>query len=654
MPQNRNRTVAANSALVHEVPPKHRHPLMRRILLAVVLAAAACLGILGYEYATLVIPQPDAFAVAQASTVYYSDGTTPIGKLASDNRHIIDCSTLPDYVGNAIVASENRTFWTDSGIDLRGIARALFTNVTTGSRQGGSTITQQYAERYYLGETTTYPGKVKEALLALKIAQTQSKSTVLCNYMNTIYFGRGAYGIEEAALRYFGVSASQLTIPQAALLAGIIPAPNSWDPAVDATRAQQRFNRVISIMRDDGYLTQAEADAATMPDTINYTSTDSSDFTGSNGYLLMMVEDELKSTDAFKDADIANGGYTIITTIDKDKQALMQQVASPATNGLGEPDGIETGGMSADPRTGAIIAIYAGDDYQAKQLNNATQAHYEPGSTMKAFSLIGAIENGVSVDSTYFNGNSPQTFAGLEKPVANYANKSYGNVTLTQATAYSVNTVFMRITEKLGPASVAQIAHDAGISSTLSDDSPFVTLGIDGVTVEDVTQAYATIANQGTKVSLHCVASVKDSSGVMMYAAPTNGTQVFDANTANLATQALRGPMQFGTARAAGASVGRTMAGKTGTANDNTAESIVGYTPSVVTTFAIWYPGTDGSAQTLPSWNGYSYGEGFPNVLYAKYMKQALAGTAAESFPQPTSTGIAGGSDGTWGTAGGM
>ena len=628
--------------------------MLRRIVLAFLLAMAACRGILGYEYATLVIPQPDAFAVSQASTVYYSDGTTPIGKLAGDNRRIIDCSTLPDYVGNAIVASENRTFWTDSGIDLKGIARALFNNVTTGSRQGGSTITQQYAERYYLGETTTYAGKLKEALLALKIAQTQSKSTVLCNYMNTIYFGRDAYGIEEAAQRYFGVSASQLTVSQAALLAGIIPAPNSWDPAVDSTMAQQRFDRVISIMKDDGYLTQAEASAATMPDTIDYTATTSSDFTGSNGYLLTMVEDELKSTDAFKDADVANGGYTIVTTIDKDKQALMQQVASPSTNGLSEPSGIETGGMSADPRTGAIIAVYAGDDYQAKQLNNATQALYEPGSTMKAFSLIGAIENGVSVDSTYFNGNSPQTFAGLQSPVANYANKSYGNITLTQATANSVNTVFMRITEKLGSATVSQIAHDAGVSSTLSDDSPFITLGIDGVTVEDITQAYATIANQGTKMSLHCVGSVKDAAGTMVYATPTSGTQVFDANTANLATQALRGTMQYGTARAAGASVGHTMAGKTGTANDNTAESIVGYTPSVVTTFAIWHPGSDGSAQTLPSWSGYSNGEGFPNVLYAKYMKQALAGTTDEAFTQPTDKGKAGGSDGTWGTAGGM
>ncbi len=618
-----------------------------------ILAGAGCVGALAYEYSRIEIPAPDAFAVSQTSIVYYSDGTTEIGRLSGGGRRIIDCSTLPDYVGNAVVASENRSFWTDNGIDLRGIARALFNNVTTGSRQGGSTITQQYAERYYLGETTTYKGKVKEALLALKISQSQDKSTVLCNYMNTIYFGRGAYGIDEAARRYFGKNATDLTFEESALLAGIIPAPSDWDPAVDHDAASQRFSRVISIMQEDGYITAEQAQNATMPGTIDYSSTSSS-YAGPNGYLLSMAVSELASNGAFKDEDIAAGGYSIVTTFDKDRQKLMEQVASPSQNGLDEPDGLETGGMSANSKTGAILAVYGGEDYQTKQLNNATQAHYQPGSTMKAFTLIGALQHGVSVDSTYFNGDSPQSYQGLANPVANYGNVSYGNITLAQATAYSVNTVYMRIEEKLSSQTVASIAHEAGIESTLSDDSPFLTLGIDGVTVNDITQGYATIANQGTKVTLHCVQTVDDSTGATVYTAPTTGTQVFTPNVANLATKALTGTMTYGTAKAAGAEIGRTTAGKTGTANDNRAESIVGYTPSVVTTFAVWYPGSDGSAQVLPTWDGYRNGIGFPNVLYANYMKQALAGTSEEQFTEPTDPGTATGDDGTWGVDGGM
>lgn len=625
------------------------------------LALAGGIGALAYEYSRIEIPEPDAFAVAQASTVYYSDGTTEIGRLSGNDRHIIDCSTLPDYVGNAVVASENRTFWTDSGIDLKGIARALFTNITTGSRQGGSTITQQYAERYYLGETKTYPGKVKEALLALKISQTQDKSTVLCNYMNTIYFGRGAYGIEEAAQRYYGKPAADMTLSEAAMLAGIIPSPSTWDPAQDPDTAQQRFERVISIMAEDGTIPQADADAASMPATIDYTPSVSGDYGGNTGYLLSMVANELQDADAFSRDDVASGGYSVVTTLDKNKQAAMESVASPSGNGLNEPDGVQTGAMSADPRTGAIVALWGGEDYQAKQLNNATQAHYQPGSTMKAFALVGAAQNGVNMDTTMFNGDSPQTYAGLATPVANYGDTSYGQISLSQATAYSVNTVFMRVTERLGAGTVAQIAQEAGVSSTLSSDSPFVTLGIDGVTVQDMTQAYSTIANQGTKTRLHIVASVTDSSGARVYAAAGAGdasagagTRVFDANVANMATAAMRCTMTYGTGASAAKEVGHTMAGKSGTANDNTASSFIGYTPSLVTTFAIWYPGADGSAQPLPSWNGHDYAAGLSTRLFADYMKQALAGTPDEQFTAPADPGTQGGADGTWGAAGGM
>jgi len=177
--------------------------------LVLVVGAAA----FAYLYLTTEIIPPEKQALAQKTTVYYADGSTPIGTYADQNREIIDCAVLPKYVGNAVVSSENRSFYKDNGIDLKGIGRALLNNVTKGTRQGGSTITQQYAERYYLGETTTYKGKLREAILSLKISRTESKETVLCNYMNTIYFGRGAYGIQAAAQNYFGKDAKDLTMP---------------------------------------------------------------------------------------------------------------------------------------------------------------------------------------------------------------------------------------------------------------------------------------------------------------------------------------------------------------------------------------------------------------------------------------------------------
>ena len=180
------------------------------------------IGLFTYLYVTTDIPQPEKVAIAEKTTVYYNDGTTEIGSFSEQNREIIDCSVLPDYVGNAIVASEDRSFYRNGGIDIMGMARALYNNLTTGSRQGGSTITQQYAERYYLGDTTSYSGKIREAILAMKIANSQDKQQVLCNYMNTIYLGRGAYGIQAAAKAYFGKDAKDLTLSEAAMLAGIV------------------------------------------------------------------------------------------------------------------------------------------------------------------------------------------------------------------------------------------------------------------------------------------------------------------------------------------------------------------------------------------------------------------------------------------------
>lgn len=627
-----------------------KHPILFWAL--IVVFTPIILGILtvAWMYVTTDIPQPDKIAMADKTKVYYADGKTEIGSFAEQNREIINCSVLKPYVGNAIIASENRSFYKDGGIDLKGIGRAIIHNVTSKGRWGGSTITQQYAERYYLGETKTYLGKLHEAILALKIAQTQDKNTVLCNYMNTIYLGRGAYGIQAAAKAYFGVEAKDLTLSQAAMLAGIIPAPSSWDPAIMPKEANMRFKRVLRIMLKDKYITSEEYKNAKMPQTINQTKQNM--YAGPQGYLLQMVRSELTSGGAFTKEDLDTGGYRIITTIDKAKQDLMFNVASPTAGARGiTPQGVQTGAMSVNPKDGSIISVYAGDDYLSKPLNNATQALYEPGSTMKPFALIGAIQAGTSLN-TLFNGNTGLKFKGIDKPVNNFANTNWGIINLYKATANSVNTPFMALQEKLGQKGVANTAVLAGLNAQrVNGKNPFTVLGNDPVHISEIARAYSTIANQGRRPDLHIVSSVKNPDGKEFYRAPTVGKQVFAAADMALAIKAMQGVVQYGTSPEV-RGVGKPIAGKSGTANDASACSFVGFTPSVLTVFAIWHPDAQGNPLPVPTFRGYPGGIGYSAHLFTRYMRAALAGTAAEKFPEAKDNGKIGGDDGTWGLGG--
>lgn len=627
-----------------------KHPILFWAL--IVVFTPIILGILtvAWMYVTTDIPQPDKIAMADKTKVYYADGKTEIGSFAEQNREIINCSVLKPYVGNAIIASENRSFYKDGGIDLKGIGRAIIHNVTSKGRWGGSTITQQYAERYYLGETKTYLGKLHEAILALKIAQTQDKNTVLCNYMNTIYLGRGAYGIQAAAKAYFGVEAKDLTLSQAAMLAGIIPAPSSWDPAIMPKEANIRFKRVLRIMLKDKYITSEEYKNAKMPQTINQTKQNM--YAGPQGYLLQMVRSELTSGGAFTKEDLDTGGYRIITTIDKAKQDLMFNVASPTAGARGiTPQGVQTGAMSVNPKDGSIISVYAGDDYLSKPLNNATQALYEPGSTMKPFALIGAIQAGTNLN-TLFNGNTGLKFKGIDKPVNNFANTNWGIINLYKATANSVNTPFMSLQEKLGQKGVANTAVLAGLNAQrVNGKNPFTVLGNDPVHISEIARAYSTIANQGRRPDLHIVSSVKNPDGKEFYRAPTVGKQVFAAADMALAIKAMQGVVQYGTSPEV-RGVGKPIAGKSGTANDASACSFVGFTPSVLTVFAIWHPDAQGNPLPVPTFRGYPGGIGYSAHLFTRYMRAALAGTAAEKFPEAKDNGKIGGVDGTWGLGG--
>ena len=295
------------------------------------IAAVATAFIIAYN--TVKVPEPSEFAQAQSTTVFYADGTTEMGTFAEINRTIIDTTTIPDYIGNAVVASEDRTFYTNNGVDPKGIVRALWNNLRGGDRQGASTLTQQYIKNYYVDTTSSYLGKFQQAIMAIKIDRELSKKQILGSYLNTVYFGRGAYGIEAASQAYFGHSAAQMTVSEAALLAGILPAPSAWDPAIDAGQAQTRFQRVLGYMLEDGYITRAQYDEASMPTTITPESNEL--YAGPNGYLLQMVRQELIDKAGLSGEQIDTGGYNITTTINKADQEAA--VAGPARGILPRP-----------------------------------------------------------------------------------------------------------------------------------------------------------------------------------------------------------------------------------------------------------------------------------------------------------------------------
>lgn len=627
------------SAGADGAPKKRKGRIGRRIGLGIVFTVLGALiaGLAAFLvlYMRLDVPAADEVALAQTTTVYYADGTTEMGTFSDIDRTIIDTSTLPDYVGHAVVASEDRTFYTNAGIDFKGIARALVNNVTGGGRQGGSTLTQQYVERYYMGETTSYTGKIREAVLAVKINREQTKDEILGNYMNTIYFGRGAYGIEAASKAYFGHLASDLTLSESALLAGIIPAPSAWDPAVDEDQAKDRWQRVLSLMVEDGWIDQAEATAATFPDTIAPSNGNTS-MTGTTGYLLQQVREELKATDTFTDEQIDTGGLQITSTIDKAKQDAAVSAAMSMTEVEGwNGDLMHVALSSMDPATGEIVAEFAGADYQKRQQNAVTDDIAQAGSTFKAFALLAHAEQGGSILETY-DGNSPQTFPGLDAPVGNVDGISYGTVTLERATAYSVNTAFVELNQEVGPQATFDAAVRAGIPEKTNglEATLLNVLGFAAPHNIDLTHAYGTIASGGLKVDPHIVREVRDSDGQVAYSTPVNPERVFSAEDVSAIMPGLEAVMAPGGSGYKAAVLNRTMAGKTGTSEEQRSAQFVGMVPQLVTTVSMYQSDEDGNSVPLDNIGGvYGFhGGDWPAEVWVKYMQVAVQDLPDEGF----------------------
>lgn len=611
-------------------------PSWRQWLLMGCLAFFAMVAVVVATYELVQVPSPNQLAFAQQSVVLYADGSV-MGQIGNTNRTNVTLQQIPVDMRYAVLSAEDRSFYDNNGFSPTGIARAALNDVRGGSLQGGSTITQQYAKLAYLNQNRTVTRKVKELVVAVKLDQTMSKDQILEDYLNTVYFGRGAYGVQAAAQAYFGVNVGQLTTAQSAVLASVIQAPSYFANPANVATLQARWDYVLDGMVKRGWLTDAQRNAEVFP-TFVAIKTTATPRPGQTGYLIDMVEKEL-TADGVSEDTIAQGGLRIYTTIEP--AAETSAVQAVATEGpKSKTKGLRIGIASIDPSTGGIIAIYGGASYTASQFNNATQARAQAGSTFKAFALEYALANGVNL-SDRFNGASPQKFEFPGYPTYrphNEGDVSYGDITLLKATENSVNTAFINLEQQITPQAVIDTAKAAGVPATTPGLGPYPSsvLGTSTPHVIDMASAYATFAAGGVYYTPHIVSSVKGSSGRVVYQAKIAGQRVFDADTVAMVTYALSKVVTDGTGYAA-QKLNRPAAGKTGTTDNNVSAWFVGFTPQAATAVAMFKENSAGGIVSLSGTGGYSSvaGGSFPAKMWTAYTAGALKGQPVEPLVLP-------------------
>jgi len=553
------------------------------------------------------IPNPNDVVTSQATVVYYAGGRQEIGRLTDSTRQSIPLTDVPLHTQQAVLAAEDRGFYDHGGISPLGIVRAALNNTFTNSTQGGSTITQQYAKNAYLTQERSWQRKLKEALLAFKLETIVSKDTILENYLNTSFFGRDAEGIQAASMAYFRVPANQLTVEQSAVLAALLKSPGGLSPEENLSGLQGRWAYVMDALRDEGWITDAQRDAARFPEIAE--SQTGNRLGGQTGYILTAVQEQLKEL-GFDEEQIQSGGLRIVTTIERRAQRSAERAVR--TQGpTSDTKGLRIGLAAVRPGTGEIVAMYGGKDFIGDQINNATQRFAQAGSTFKPFALAAAIDEKVPLKSVW-SGDSPITVQGYT--LNNYDNKSYGSVTLLEATEKSINSAYVEMESSLGVKKVARAALRAGIPKSTPGlnldnlDLTFV-LGTASPSAVDMANAYATFAARGVT-------------------APPE-------EVADTVTFALNRTVNNGTGFTARA-LGRPAAGKTGTTDGNKSAWFVGYTPQLAAA-VLMAKEIDGKPVSLSGTGGLRTvtGGSFPAAIWTAFMTGALKGLPEEAFTAP-------------------
>lgn len=605
-----------------------------RILLT--LVALGAIGFAGIAIAVAVtdVPSPNDVATSEATIVLYADGKNEVGRLGEATRRSVDLASVPLEAQYAILAAEDRTFYEHGGISPIGIVRAAWNNVRGESTQGASTITQQYAKNAYLTQDRSWNRKIKEALLAFKLETIISKDEILQDYLNTIYFGRGAYGIEAASIAYFGVPASELTPAQAAVLAAVIKSPSALSPEENRDALKGRWAYVMDAMVNEGWIPARERKQAQFPEIIE--SKAMNRLGGQTGYLLGAVRDELLAQ-GYDETEIERGGLRIISTFERRAQrAAVAAVrkAGPTSN----TEGLRIGLAAVRPGTGEVVAMYGGSDFVTNQINNATRPFAQAGSTFKTYALAAAMDNETPLSSVW-NGNSPATVKGYT--FNNYGKRSYGDVTLLQATESSINSAYVEMEDAVGVEKVADAALRAGIPATtpglnLDELNLTFVLGTASPSALDVANSYATFASRGTHAKPVFIKQVFGPNGGLLYQHAPETTFAFDSRTADAVSYALNRTVTNGTGKTALA-LGRPAAGKTGTTDGNKTAWFSGYTPQLSAAVLFAKEDAAGMPMSLSGTGGLETvtGGSFPAAIWTAFMTAALAKEPVIEFPEP-------------------
>ncbi len=577
----------------------------------------------------IAVPPPNSLAQSQTTIFYYDDGKTEIGRIGTTNRISVVLKRVPLTTQHAVLAAEDRQYYEHGGVSYRGIARALLNNIKGSAQQGGSTITQQYAKNAYLTQSRTITRKLKELILSIKLESTISKDKILEDYLNTIYFGRGAYGLETASNQYFGKETYELNVAQSAVLAAIIQAPNGLAPESNLSGLKSRWNYVLDGMVTQGWLAKADRDALVFPHIREYSLPNS--FSGPRGFLLEQARQALYKQGVTED-ELNLAGYRVTTTFNK--QAEDSAIAAVQSEGpTSGNSGLRIGLASVRPGTGEVVAIYGGSDYLKDQLNNATQAIGQGGSTFKPFTLASAFENGFTLNSMFSGRNG--TYVRNYR-VTNYGGESWsGNISLLMATENSVNSAFVQCADRIGTETVLDAVKRAGMPKDTAglNAGLTLTLGTASPHVVDEAGAYATFAAHGIQASPVYIKRIIDLSGKKVFELKPKTKRAFSAPVADTVSYALQKVVQVGTGFAARA-LGRPAAGKTGTTNDNMSAWFSGFTPELATSVMLVKDDANGNPTSLAGTGGmYKVtGGSFPARIWTAYMKGALAGTKVTQF----------------------
>lgn len=574
-------------------------------LVAVVAITVGLMYLNDYRTASV----PAASGAIQPPTVLLDANGEEMVKLdPSQVGEQVTSAELPDHVVDAVLAAEDRGYHDHGGFSVRAIARAALANLRSeGTAQGASTIPQQYIDLSTPGEGRSYRAKLREVAAAAKVDGALSKQQILDRYLNMVPFGREAVGIDAAAQIYFRVPAHELDLNQAATLAGMIAAPSAFDPEKSPDKARSRRDTVVRAMVEEGWVEPArgeEVTGAALPEVADEPLVDY----GPHAYFVDAVRRELEAEIG---GDGLGRGLVVHTTMDARMQDLAQETLR---NHVGDQP--YTGSVvTVDPASGEVRALVGGTDFESQSFNAAVQAQRQPGSAFKPLTLAGFIEAGYSPDTSRFEGPATiEVETAIETvEVHNFEDQGFGELTVRDATENSVNTVYMQMIDKVGPAAVVDLAHRMGISSDVPE-VPSIALGTASVTPLEMASGYTAFAAGGVHRTPTLIRSVEEADGDVVFEQEPEENQAMSPQAAGLVTDILTEVVEDGTGTAA--QIGRPVAGKTGTTDDGRDAWFVGYTPQVVT--AVWVGNADNSPMQDAT------GGRLAAPIWAEYMAAAL------------------------------